>query len=314
MVELRPHGIGVPIFFPIDAHGIVVVSSLHLSITFSLKVSTIRVEHEIFHPDTRLLVQTLNDTSKLTENGHVVWELGPTKHRVYGLPDSHIQFPLCVLPLILDFPNHVFFWSKTSWPRCRRAILRSLSTTSGHKPPATRVVTYTWLLWMTTFAPSYKLSHTTNSLKVELAEMVQAKKHWSSRVLNVELNVLATPHCCRSFCLTCLVGNSFALAVHILRVPRCLDRRSEDRTFQLVMMARSTAPIPWTSLALALVNESLDLNQQYYLLSLRSPPHMYKKFRAFTCTTWFPSCHRRARNQSNCIARISYTSGKFLLG
>ena len=109
MVELRPHGIGVPIFFPIDAHGIVVVSSLHLSITFSLKVSTIRVEHEIFHPDTRLLVQTLNDTSKLTENGHVVWELGPTKHRVYGLPDSHIQFPLCVLPLILDFPNHVFF-------------------------------------------------------------------------------------------------------------------------------------------------------------------------------------------------------------
>ena len=39
--------------------------------------------------------------------------------------------------------------------------------------------------------------------------MVQTKKNSSSRVLNVELNVLATPQCCSRSCLTCPVGKSF---------------------------------------------------------------------------------------------------------
>ena len=101
------------------------------------------------------------------------------------------------------------------------------------------------------FAPFYKLLHTTNSLKVELAEMVQAKKNWSSRLLNVELNVLAILQCCKRSCLLCPVGKSFTLAMHTLRSPRCLDRKSKDRTLQLVMVARPTAPILWTSHALA---------------------------------------------------------------
>jgi hypothetical protein len=88
MAELRSHG--VPILFPIDAHGIASVSDLHLSIRFSLKASTIWVEREIFDPDTGLVVQTLHETSKLTDNGNVIWELGTGKYRVYGLPDSHM--------------------------------------------------------------------------------------------------------------------------------------------------------------------------------------------------------------------------------
>ena len=90
MAELRSHGIGVPILFLIDAHGIATVSGLHLSIRFSLKATTVWVEREVFHLDTRLLIKTLHETSKLTGNGNVVWELGAGKYRVYGLPDSQM--------------------------------------------------------------------------------------------------------------------------------------------------------------------------------------------------------------------------------
>jgi hypothetical protein len=76
MAELRSHGIKIPIFFPINANGIVVVSGLRLSIRFSLKASAIWIEREIFHPEIGLLVQTLHETYKLTEYGHVVWEFG----------------------------------------------------------------------------------------------------------------------------------------------------------------------------------------------------------------------------------------------
>ena len=88
MAELRSHGIGVPILFPIDANGISSVCGLHFSIRFTLKASTIWVECEILHHDFGLLVQLLHETSKLTDNGNVVWELGVGKYRVYGLPNS----------------------------------------------------------------------------------------------------------------------------------------------------------------------------------------------------------------------------------
>jgi hypothetical protein len=90
MAELRSNGIGVPILFPIDAAGIAVVSCLHLSIRFSLKDSTIWVEREIFHPDNGLLVHTFHETSKVTDNGNVVWEFGAGKYRVCGWPDSQL--------------------------------------------------------------------------------------------------------------------------------------------------------------------------------------------------------------------------------
>jgi hypothetical protein len=90
MAELRSHGIGVPIIFPIDAQGIAVVSELHLSIRFSFKPNTIWVEREIFHPVTGLLVHTFHETSKVTDDGNVVWELGAGKYRICGWADSQI--------------------------------------------------------------------------------------------------------------------------------------------------------------------------------------------------------------------------------
>ena len=72
---------------------------------------------------------------------------------------------------------------------------------------------------------------------------------------------------------------SFALAIHTLRAPRCLDRRNEEWTLQLFMMARPTILIPWSSHALAPVSESLDRNQKHYSLSLRIISRLYKKFK-----------------------------------
>jgi hypothetical protein len=90
MAELRSNGSGVPILFPIDAASIVVISCFHLSIRFSLQASAIWVEREIFHPDIGLLVHTFHETSKVTDNGIVVWELAARRYRVCGWPDSHL--------------------------------------------------------------------------------------------------------------------------------------------------------------------------------------------------------------------------------
>ena len=99
MAELHSHGIGVPILFPIAADGIVVVLGLQLNIRFSLKVSTIWLERELFHLDTRLFVQTLHETSKLIDNGNVVWEIGARKYKVYGLLDSQMEVSNILYPI-----------------------------------------------------------------------------------------------------------------------------------------------------------------------------------------------------------------------
>jgi hypothetical protein len=48
------------------------------------------VEREIFHPDTGLLIHTFHETSKVSENGIVVWELAAGKYRISGWPISQI--------------------------------------------------------------------------------------------------------------------------------------------------------------------------------------------------------------------------------
>jgi hypothetical protein len=58
MVELRAHGLGVPILFPVAAEGFATVSVLHLSIRFSLQESIIWVEREIYDSATSLLSMT----------------------------------------------------------------------------------------------------------------------------------------------------------------------------------------------------------------------------------------------------------------
>src|ERR1700737_1150508 len=89
MAEIRSHGIGVPILFPIDAQGIAVVSELHLCLRFSLQPNTVWVDREIFD-DTGLLVHSFHESSKLTDNGNV-WELRAGKYTVVGSPASQME-------------------------------------------------------------------------------------------------------------------------------------------------------------------------------------------------------------------------------
>ena len=98
MAELRSHCNDVPILFPINAHGFAVVSELHLCIRFSLQVDTVWVHREIFNPATGLLVHTFHESSKLNDNGNVVWELGAGKYRVGGWPDSRMGVSTEILP------------------------------------------------------------------------------------------------------------------------------------------------------------------------------------------------------------------------
>ena len=84
MVELRANGFGVPILFPIDANRFAHVSSLHLSIRFSLHDGSLWVEREIYDPIISLLSLTMHENSILADNGASVWELGAGKYRVYG--------------------------------------------------------------------------------------------------------------------------------------------------------------------------------------------------------------------------------------
>jgi hypothetical protein len=88
MVELRANGLRIPILFPIDANGFASVSSLHLSIRFSMQDRTIWVEREIYDSDTSLLSLTIREIPIVADNGSSMWELGAGKYRVYGLPDS----------------------------------------------------------------------------------------------------------------------------------------------------------------------------------------------------------------------------------
>ena len=61
IVELRANGLGILILFPVDVNGFASVSSLHLSIRFSLQDCTIWVEREIYDTATSLLSLTMRE-------------------------------------------------------------------------------------------------------------------------------------------------------------------------------------------------------------------------------------------------------------
>ena len=91
MAELRANGFGVPIFFPIDTKRFARVSSLHLSIKFSLHDASIWVERKIYDPFTSLLSSTMHENPILTDNNLSVWEFPASKYRVYGVPQFRPQ-------------------------------------------------------------------------------------------------------------------------------------------------------------------------------------------------------------------------------
>jgi hypothetical protein len=81
MVKLYDNGLGIPIFFPIDANELAYVSSFHLSIRFSLQDCTIWVERKIYDNATSLLSLIMRKNSKVVDNGSSMWELCASKYR-----------------------------------------------------------------------------------------------------------------------------------------------------------------------------------------------------------------------------------------
>ena len=91
MVELRSNGIGIPLLFPVDANSFACVSSLHLSIGFSLQDSTIWVERDIYDTATSLLSLTMQEVPRVADNGSSRWELCAGKYKVYELLDPSMN-------------------------------------------------------------------------------------------------------------------------------------------------------------------------------------------------------------------------------
>ena len=90
MAELRAYGLGIPILFPISEARFACVSAVYLSIRFSFKESSILIEWEIYNLVTSLVTVTILESSKVAENGSIVWELGAGKYKVYGLTESQM--------------------------------------------------------------------------------------------------------------------------------------------------------------------------------------------------------------------------------
>ena len=72
--------------FPVHSDGFASVSSVHLSVRFSLQDNSICVEREIYDTATSLLSMTLRESPRLADTGSSMWDLCPGKYRVYGLP------------------------------------------------------------------------------------------------------------------------------------------------------------------------------------------------------------------------------------
>jgi len=90
IVELRAHGLDIPILFPVDVNGFASVTAFQLSVRFSLQENSIWIEREIYDCESSLLLHTLRESSLVAENRSLLWCLIVGKYKVYRLPDSQI--------------------------------------------------------------------------------------------------------------------------------------------------------------------------------------------------------------------------------
>ena len=90
MVEIRAHGIGLPILFPVGADGFASVSSIRLSIRFLMQEPTVAIEEEVVDPLTTGVTHTVSLESERAADGLQIWRLRPGKYRVYGLTESQM--------------------------------------------------------------------------------------------------------------------------------------------------------------------------------------------------------------------------------
>ena len=85
-------------------------TDLHMSLPFTLvsgfllQDSTIWVEHKIYDSATFLLSLTMNENSRLVDNGSSVWELCAGKHKEYGLQNLPQIYPWKSIPFSIVNP------------------------------------------------------------------------------------------------------------------------------------------------------------------------------------------------------------------
>ena len=69
MVEIRAHGLGIPLLLSIDDFGLAIVSSICLSIRFKLLASSIWIERELLDSVTLEISHTITKLSIHSEDG-----------------------------------------------------------------------------------------------------------------------------------------------------------------------------------------------------------------------------------------------------
>ena len=128
MAELRSHGIGVPILFPIDAHGIIVVSELHLSIRFSFKPSTIWVV------STKILAPLQSSTAAFSTPPVISVKTEPGVDNVIDFFDS-LNEDVPVQKVVVHDSDPLFPYASYVSPSPSRFVPLSHSVPSTSKPP-----------------------------------------------------------------------------------------------------------------------------------------------------------------------------------
>ena len=116
MVEIRAHGLGIPLLLPVDDFGLVAVSSIRISIRFKLLASSIWIEGELLDQVTLEISPTITELSTHSEDGSTLWNLCSSRYHVYGDPGLDPIINLsdssdddrCVLPKVDPSPQAPF--------------------------------------------------------------------------------------------------------------------------------------------------------------------------------------------------------------
>ena len=84
---LSAYGSNAPVSFPVNGEGVAVVSSKHLSMRFHFDESSLYVEKHVFDDSNQSSPShTVIQQPHQSPTQSLVWELGPGKYDVYGLP------------------------------------------------------------------------------------------------------------------------------------------------------------------------------------------------------------------------------------
>jgi hypothetical protein len=86
-VVICADGVGVPISFPLGNDGLVLVTSLRLSLRFQLSEEFMYIDKEVYDAHSGELIQTIGQ-SPVCDGDTKQWLLNAGRYQVYGISDS----------------------------------------------------------------------------------------------------------------------------------------------------------------------------------------------------------------------------------